>query len=200
MVLASVVLGILLTIAYQILVPCLHFWNINQRRAALEEDGLVLENRLQRDMQKSARESINFTQPPQQAVIGFMSVEQNGTNNPPFDPSSGETLWQRYVLYYQSPAHQALRKVWPDYHNGDAGLLGLPWNFPTYQPVPLTPAQLLQIAATPNGTEQCVASDVAGLWFQTSGAYLIQGFISLQASTSGGPQTSIRSFSFETRL
>jgi hypothetical protein len=171
---------ILVSMTWQVLLPSAHLWSVNQAQAALEDTGLVLQARLTGELQRSSQASVRSVPAggPGLQALSFSSWGQEDVEDvaESYDFSSGQVEWWRYVVYYVPAGSQTVyRKTWPVGPVDSRGNWppqtppmgtasgALDYTFPTGQPRPLRPPDLIALCTTLNGTEREVARAVTRL-------------------------------------
>lgn len=153
---AAALLGLLTTLFVWFLVPALRMSAQGAARADLQQMAVLGTNRIAADLQDTA--------------VGGVSILPRAVTDPTNDPvvlamvpiedvdTEGRRLWRdELVVYLWDRAQQRLyRKTWPPAPPASLSVDPLPTN----RPSSFTAADLLSLAATPNGTERSVATGV----------------------------------------
>ncbi len=191
---ATALLAIVLTIAYNILVPILHIWQRNRAQGDMEQAGLILQTRLLQDMRPSDAASLTtITSPP---AFSFLSTGHASMGG--YDTATGRPVWQTYVCYCLDTENQVLyRKEWPN--PTPPPLPVLPVLLPTDNATPLTTAQLQALATTENGTETRAAWYVSNIAVAKGSGAWIDIDVQMSIPATGGDETADHQFSVEMR-
>jgi hypothetical protein len=189
-----------LGLAWQIMLPALRVWRVNQAQATIEENALVMSTTLVRDMERSTQASLTVAPasgtPLALQAVSFATVgEENSPDS--YDAATGQPIWQTYVIYYILPgSHTLMRKVWPvpgvvaqtpplspPQGLGPAPPGALPYTMPNSQPVALAQNDLVTLCQTPNGSERSLGGNVDTFLLTPSTTLSSCGILTLGLST-----------------
>ncbi|HEY4000996.1 MAG TPA: hypothetical protein VGO93_19160 [Candidatus Xenobia bacterium] len=175
---------LLFGLAWQVLLPALRIWVVNQARASIEETGIVLESRIAREMERSTQSTVTILPPGPVEAFSFATFGNETQTDigdpwllptpPPdgYNPQTGLPEWQYFVIYYHPTGTQNVyRKIWPVPPQGcpQAPPTATASCQPFYEVLPsanvrtLTTDELASLCATPNGSERQVSSFVDAL-------------------------------------
>lgn len=133
-------LGLLLVLCMQILVPSVRVWELNRARADLDQAAMVASGRLQRDLQATDRNSISF-RAAYPCALAFPITER-------YEALTGKPIFEKWALYSLDATNRVLyRREW--------SVLA------TTKPEPLLDPQLSLMAVSP--PLQRVTGHIAGL-------------------------------------
>lgn len=133
-------LGLLLVLCMQILVPSVRVWELNRARADLDQAAMVASGRLQRDLQATDRNSISF-RVAYPCALAFPITER-------YEALTGKPIFEKWALYSLDATNRVLyRREW--------SVLA------TTKPEPLLDPQLSLMAVSP--PLQRVTGHIAGL-------------------------------------
>ncbi len=142
---------ILFGMLFSVLAPALHSSGREAVQVELQQIGFLASEKLIKDLERSAPTALVFqipANPTEPAAVGIQAIRDVS--------AEGTQLWEDHLVVYSWDRGQGqlIRKVWPPF---PPDLLK---PLPTNQPTSLTPAELWQIATTPNGTERVLAGNV----------------------------------------
>jgi type II secretory pathway component PulJ len=142
--LATGLFSLVTLLAVQLFTPCLKIFKQDQGQARLDETALVTSRTIEREVKPSTINSLTTSS----QAFSFLEGES-------FDPTSGNPIWQNFVVYYFQNG-KLWRKVWT------------PVGFPTMQSARLSAAQLAVAVATVTGTEHVVTQSVQSVTIASS--------------------------------
>ncbi|MHB2015721.1 MAG: PulJ/GspJ family protein [Candidatus Xenobia bacterium] len=187
------VFSAVLTLMVQILVPAMKLWYINSVRARLGQSAELLQEHVIADLQVSTPLSLTALSTP--PAVGFLSF---GYEQVPggWNPVDGRPLWRKFVVYWLDASSNTIwRKEWP----GPRPVPKLKYAFPLLVAKALTPAEMMQLIRTRNGSERPMAVDVSALSITTVPGEPIDISYTLQQTSPKGLESVARSFQLRTR-
>lgn len=127
------------TMTWQVLSPNLRLWERSRTRTEVEQGAMVAETRLVNELRESCADSVTCIGIP--PGFSFATLDPHA----PYDPDTGKAAWQGVIAYVlDTENHVLYRKS-------------------TSTATQLSPAELVQLLTSENGTERAVSNYVMTL-------------------------------------
>ena len=149
--------GTVLSMIAALLLPSLWMWRVESARGEAQQGVMMVTSRLHRMLMNSQLETVTIA--PDHAAIGFQEIVENGA---PFDATTGMPIMQdRFRVFFLDAAQKrVVTKTWGP-TQPPPNLAGYDFSKTATNPQRLSVADLQQICATQNGTEQVLARNVS---------------------------------------
>lgn len=183
-------LGFVLAIGWQVLAPNLSVWDRSRARADVEQNSLVLQNRLALDLRASDAASVTILASP--PACSFVETDDSAS----YDPDTGRPVWQKMIVYMLDTANHVLyRKVYSIPSSSLlAGLSLDPSGVPQF-----SQSALSQQVSAENGTEQTVGSYVTAFAVSLPVNQLLHVQVGFTFPTGNGSETASRTLDVRMR-
>lgn len=103
-------IGVLLSVIAQVLLPGFQIWKKTRARAEVEQAALLAEARIKRAFLPSTPDSVTIVNLPTLSAMSFLT--HDGSDSvPSFDPVSGRTFWRAFTILKLDPAKKQLVRL-----------------------------------------------------------------------------------------
>ena len=107
-------IGVLLSVIAQVLLPGFQIWKQTRARAEVEQAALLAEARIRGAFLPSTPDSVTVVAQPSLSAVSFLT--HDGSDSvPSFDPVSGRTFWRAMTILKLDPTRKTLVRLrWED--------------------------------------------------------------------------------------
>lgn len=179
---AAALLGLILLLLFQVLIPGLKLWRHTRAIAELEQQVMISQDKMMTSLMSTTAESISTLQDSD--LRAFSSLTHKGSGlQPGYDPLTGRTVWREAAIFMLRPSNGELQ--WLAWRGSPSVP---PHSLPTHTPFAFTPSQLRTLCGA--GLERrvlCEGTTQLQLSNPTDGQWRLE--IEASRALSSGPHT-----------